>query len=717
MTIPSYQVQTTPTPVWSFLAGNANNSVLFVNLDNGDFITIDDNNGVSPGTSYNGAVLPPGGSIALPANSTWYAVTDQTDAPTLQVTLGGNNWTIPIGDIATQIADSGLALAIAENIAAQGLSLIGAPKALYGGLQPRTGAGIVGVTLDKWAYVPNTSDDFKQYPVWATKVGRPFSGCRRCYSQEGDVPSSSSNDGNAANSATNGFRVDHSLKPFRDATNTYGNNKIPGQGSLTFAQHLTAIKSAVVYLQSVCTNGLTICFWHECNGNGQNGPFGSGGPYGPTTTPQDQTNFHAYHNFYQQACKKATNPALTADVETAVCVAAYSPNSMVGYIVGCNGVQVYAVDYYAHDYASKKTTVPPAVDSVRAQCVTDGTKLAYWEIGLTNGSANDSVSDINTWITQEMISKNVAHMQAGHPMGDTIWFAAPSSGPGPSRNALGSGAAGNCNDPSVIANTASLFDNLSSLPSNVISVGAGASLVIAPLKPSPGAGFAIADGLSYDITLALISAGTPTVPFVQVRMDWFNNDATGGIPVETQIWRCPIGATGTVGTNITGVGPQRGQFLQITFTNLDTVACTVQIQVNSTSRNVESHDWRWDVNASVNVPTFNLANGGDFGNDLGAMNQVSVTSGGGQKRYLFGMRSGWATVRFKPPAASTMDYDLQLMPQSDMGSASLLFITLASTDQDYVATIRLPRCPVAVQATNHDGTTNRNATAHIICEG
>jgi hypothetical protein len=716
--MPSYLVQTNPTPVWGMLAAGIASTVLFVNLDNNDFITIDDNAGVQPGISYNGGVLPPGGSLSLAGNSNWYAVTDQDDSPTLQVTPNGSNWTVPIGDIAVQIAQSGLALAIAQQIAAQGLSLIGAPKALYGGLQPRTGAGIVGVTLDRFAYLPNTSNDFQQYPVWASKVGRPFNGVRRCYIQEGDTPTTSANDGNSSNSATNGFKICVSLKPFRDATNTYGNNKIPGQGNLTFAQHLTAIKATVAYLQSIATHGLEICFWHECNGNGNNGPFGSGGPYGTTTSPQDQTNFHIYHNFYQPACKIATNPSLTGDVTTAICVAAFSPNNMTGYITGCNGLDTYAVDYYSQDFNSKPTTVPPAVDAVRTLAITDSKKFGYWEIGLTNGATNPSVVTVNNWLNDEMIAKNVAYLQAGHIMADTVWFAAPKDGTGgASRNALGSGAAGACNDPTVITNVANLFDQLSSAPSNILSVPGSSSVIVAPLEPSSGAGFAVANGLSYDITLALVSSGTPTIPFVQVRFDWFNNDAAGGIPVETQIWRCPIGNNATVGTNITGVGPQRGQFLQITLTNLDTVACTVQIQVNSTSRSTPKHDWIWDEPSSVQVHGYNMASGGSFGNALGAMNSVSIGAGG-NKKYLFGMRAGNATVRFDVPAAGAgLNYVLAFEPQGDMGSAALINKILTPTDKDFNINIILPRCPISVNVINLDGGAAHNANVQITCEG
>lgn len=718
--MPSILVQTTPTPVWGFLASGVASTVLFVNLDDNDTITVDDNSGVEPGTSYNGGVLPPGGSLSLNGASNWYAVTDATDTPVLQVTPNGGNWTVPIGNIAAQIAQSGLALAIAQQIAAQGLALIGAPKALYGGLQVRTGTGIVGVTLDKWAYTPTTSTDFGQYPIWASKVGRPFNGVRRCYIQEGNVPSSSSNDGNTANSATNGFKVCLSLKPFRDPTNVYGNNKVPGQGSLTFAQHLAAIKTACQYLQSVATHGLEICFWHECNGNGQAGPFGSGGPYGTVTEAQAAANFGAYHNFYVQALKVATNPLLTGNITTVVCVAAFSPNSMPDFIgaVTTATVDNYTVDYYSQDFNSKPTTVPPAVDGIRAQAITDGKKFGYWEIGLTNGSTNPSVATVNSWLVNEMIAKNVSYLQAGHAMADTIWFAAPQDSSGqPSRNALGSGAAGACNDPTVIANADTLFDQLSSAPSNVVPVGAGATVIVPPLQPSPGAGFAIADGLSYDITLNLLSNGTPTIPFVQVRLDWFNNDATGGIPVETQMWRCPVGSSGGIGTFITGVGPQRGQFLQISFISLDTVACTIAIQVNSTSRNVEKHDWIWDELSSPNIATYNMAaNGGEFGNSLGAMNGISIPAGS-QKKYLFGMRAGYITVRFAAPTASSMTYHLNFEPQSDMGTAAILNETILSTDNDFHITIIAPRCPVSVTAINNDGAAAHNANVQITCYG
>jgi hypothetical protein len=712
--MPTYLVQTNPIPVWGMLAAGIASNVLFVNLDNNDFITIDDNAGVTPGISHNGGVLPPGGSLSLAGNSNWYAVTDQDDSPTLQVTPNGSNWTVPIGDIAVQIAQSGLALAIAQQIAAQGLSLIGAPKALYGGLQPRTGAGIVGVTLDKWAYVPNTSDDFGQYSVWAGKVGRPFNGVRRCYIQEGNTPTSSSGDGNSANSASNGFKICVSLKPYRDPTNVYGSNKVPGQGSLTFAQHLTAIKATVVYLQSIATHGLEICFWHECNGNGSSGPFGSGGPYGTTVSPQDQTNFHTYHNFYQAACKVATNPTLTGDVTTAICVAAFSPSNMTGYITGCNGLDTYAVDYYSHDMASKPSTVPPAVDAVRDLAIANSKKLGFWEIGLTNGSANDTVAQINDWLTNEMIAKNVAFLEAGNIMADTIWFAAPSSGPGPSRNALGSGAAGNCNDPTVIANAANLFDQLSSAPSNILSLPGSGTVVVAPLAPSSGAGFAVADGLSYDITLQIATTGTPTTPFTQVIMRWFNNDAAGGIPVEEQIWRCPIG--NAPGALITGTGPQRGQFLEITLVNLDTVACTVAIQVNSTSRNTLKHDWIWDAVSSVGIHTFVLANGGEFGNCIGSVNGVTVNANGGTKKFLFGMRAGPAYIRCAAPGGGSMQYVLNLEPQSDMGSAAFLNETIQSTDKDFKMLVELPRSPFSITATNND-TANRQANIQVVCEG
>lgn len=720
--MPSYLIQNTSMPVWGGLAGGIAATVLFVNLDDFDSITIDDNAGVQPGISYNGGVIPPGGSLSLNGNSNWYAITDAPDDPTLQVTPNGANWTVPIGNIAAQIAQSGLALAIAESIAAQGLALIGAPKALYGGIQVRTGvSGIVGATLDKYAYTPVTSTDFQQYPIWQSKVGRPFNGVRRCYHSEGDaLPSSSSNDGNAANSASNGFKVCFSLKPFRDATNVYGNNKIPGQGNLTYAQHLTAVKAAVVYLQSVCTKGLTVCFWHECNGNGQNGPFGNGGPYGPgVVSPTDQTNFHIYHNFYEAALNQATNGALTGNVERAICTALFSPNSCDGYYPGATHVDVIATDYYAQDLngsASKTADVKAAVATLQAHAVADSKKFAYWEIGITNGSANPAASLVTDWLTNQITAPLVA---PGAPVtGDIIWFAAPkSASDAPSRNALGSGAAGACNNAGVITAAAAMFDQLSSSPSNINTLGAGATLVVTPLAPTPGAGFAVADGLSYDITLNMTSSGTPTIPFVQVQMEWFNNDAAGGIPVETEIWRCPIGNNATAGTFITGVGPQRGQFLQVTLINLDTVACTVGIQINSTSRNVDKHDWQWDEPSSVQIHGYNMATGGSYGNSMGAMNGVSIPAGG-QKKYLFGMRAGNACVRFDVPAAGAgMNYILAFEPQSDMGSAALINKVLTPASNDYTADIILPRCPISVTAINLDGGAAHNANVQLICEG
>lgn len=714
----NFQVSNTPAPVWSFMGGGIPVvPVLFVNQDDNDTVTLGTTASVTPadpGSSI--AILPPSGSISLPGDQSYYAVTDASDNPILSVNPGASSWSPSIVALASQIAASGLALTIAEEIAAQGLSLFGNPTPLYGGNQPQANAGSVGASLSASTFVPNTGSDLASFPIFDANISRPFNTVTRRYYKDGILPVIGNDPQNIAGFAAAGFAMAVTFKPFRDGTNTYGNNKIPGQGNLTFAQHLTAVKTAVAFVQTNAIAGkLEACLYHEMNGNGQNGPFGSGGPYGNVTEAQAEANYKTYVNFYGPAFKLATNGALTADVPLIYVPAVFSPANMVTFFPTPNVYHTgVAFDYYAQDFNSKGSVATTAVDSLEALADSLGFELGIWELGFTNGSSHPGTtgfpwSKVKTFIDQEITGRFLTRLQQSKPNGSIIWFAAPGP-PGPSVNRLDPSYV----DASVMTSIQNMFDQLTSTPSSTSTIGPGATVILTPFNPTPGAGFAIANGISYDITVNQVSGGTGTIPFTQVRLDWFNNDTPLAQPVDTQIWRLPIGQQASTGTVIQGRGPQRGQFLQISVTNLDTVNTSVLVQVNSTSRSVLTDIWKWDPASSVNVHTFVLPGGASYGNSLGSVVAQSIPASG-QKKFLFGMAAGWVFIRcLALSGVGQLTFEIDLEPTSDWGSSALLKETpVAANNGEFFTTAIMPRGPFSITITNADASAH-NASIQCV---
>src|SRR5262249_48961221 len=157
-------------------------------------------------------------------------------------------------------------------------------------------------------------------------------------------------------------------------------------------------------------------------------------------------------------------------------------------------------------------------------------------------------------------------------------------------------------------------------------------------------GYAVANGLSYDITVNLTASTSSTVPFAVVTLSWFNQDSVTAQPVSVQSWTLPAGTTGTAGTITVGAGPQRRQLLQVQIHNLDTVQMSVAIQLNSTARPVQEDNWTWDVGNSPTIPTYLLSNPPPFSNTLCLQSQSSVPAGQTFKR-LCSLFAGEVFVR------------------------------------------------------------------------
>jgi len=252
------------------------------------------------------------------------------------------------------------------------------------------------------------------------------------------------------------------------------------------------------------------------------------------------------------------------------------------------------------------------------------------------------------------------------------------------------------------------------------SIGPGATQTLKPIAPSPTAGYALAAGMAYDITINTISAAAgSTIPILTVTLSWFNTDDPSALPVATQKWSIPIGASGTTGATITGKGPQAGHYLQITVKNNDTVSAIYSVQVNSTGRTISRHEWHWEAPNSVAIPTYNLPGGDGNGLSLGALNGATVNAGT-NKSWLFSLWEGQAGIHFRVAGAAgtnTVKFSLAPQPSGRWNSASVYAAYLptgaASNQQELNDTAIIPRGPCVLTVTNNDAA-NVNVTVSIV---
>jgi hypothetical protein len=108
----------------------------------------------------------------------------------------------------------------------------------------------------------------------------------------------------------------------------------------------------------------------------------------------------------------------------------------------------------------------------------------------------------------------------------------------------------------------------------------------------------------YQLTFTTVMSVSATVPFVTVRVDYFDPTFTDFIDGEHWILLCDNG------NNITysGRGPVRGGGLRVTITNLDaTHTATVTMTVSQTTHHIARDDFRVsNVNANPVIPVYAL---------------------------------------------------------------------------------------------------------------
>lgn len=348
------------------------------------------------------------------------------------------------------------------------------------------------------------------------------------------------------------------------------------------------------------------------------------------------------------------------------------------------GVDLYGNEWVQNQGSAFAKTLAVAQAGNKPMCVP--------EFGTSVGGAVTQANMVAflQWMTQQALTI----LQNGGTLGAWMWWQDNSNPGGP--NVISS--PGDFRVPLLQALAAAVTTPAGG--SGGLSVPAGGSVTLAPLTPTAGGGWADADGMSYDIALQMTAGASSTIPFLTVQLFFYDDDTPTARAVDRVYWHIPMGGNAAGPTRVYGNGPQSGRFMSITLHNGDTVACTGAVQVNSTARQRDIHDWNWSVADSNPVPTYNLASGAGYATNLGEQSGVNVNAGV-TKGWLLSLGAGrvWFWV-----SSTTANVDVQLLaqPSGAFGAAPIWETTLAA-NAPQGQMVLFPRGPVLVNFTNNGG--------------
>lgn len=687
--MPVIQVQQTPTPIWSLIASGGGLPLLLVNLDLTAFITVGDSS-VQPGDT-SAQTIPPLGSISVPANQSWYAITDQDNGPLLQMTVGGGDWSPAPQDIAGTLIASGLAVEIAQAIAQSGVSLLAQPQLLYdlqASAPPLTGTLVgatIGSALNFGPYVGQgqAQNDTTFDGIMGRKMAKS---AQKVYYQVGDPAGVAANILAVIN---DGAAIYASIKPAQTSSNTYANSTVTttGQTCLQEKNNLTAQINNLL-AAGLTTATLKVTLWQE--------PNTSSG----FDTPAHYQNYLSY---YGPAVRALGVPLVYNPV-----IGTVPWNGVSGKPTDSSYDEIVA-DFYGSGYNSgyRLDGTGPNDGGLSLEAAADNHTPSPCPFGLGefNDVAGSGQGSTSYWAPYMAHLQSVfqARLSAGKPLSWLIFWMGNHANNKP-LNQISSSA-----DFKVPALQA-FYDAMTTTVAGG-NIPAGATVSILPSNPAVGTtDLAVANSLSYEITINLVAGIGSTVPFTTVQMFWYATNNPNAKPIATQYWSCPMGSNGTIGTNITGRGPQYGAYLRIKLHNLDSVACTASFQLNSNGRSVARDDWLWDVGSSVSVPTYSIAGAtGQYGNQLASLSSTSVPANG-SITLLLGMFSGPVTIRFTGGGNGKLNFVINPVPSQRFGTGALINETPA--DEFFTSPIYLPRGPLTVTINNSD-TVSHNANVII----
>lgn len=214
--------------------------------------------------------------------------------------------------------------------------------------------------------------------------------------------------------------------------------------------------------------------------------------------------------------------------------------------------------------------------------------------------------------------------------------------------------------------------------------------------------------VGYEVFLNLEFATTPTVPQVDVVIQWNDTASTDSIYSE-EIW---LAIPATSLTFPTKVGPAKGNQLQIRILNQDaSAAVNYQVVVNGSSRSYPDLPWQYDLGTAP--ATYTNVN---MRTEMGLLGSASpsVTVATPVAR-LLPAYYGIAEFAFAPPATGTGI--LSLTPIANVGFTiqPLAPIVAAVAGQAVWAARALPACPVLATITN-TGSATGTFTLSVIAQ-
>lgn len=672
--------------------------ILILNLDDTFNLFVGRSSGMG---ESNALELQPGASTIWDASDATWAFTDSTEPPliasispgTSQLNLGPQQL-IDILGLAT------LAVDIAQAIAQTGVSLLAAPTPLYGGtvVPPPAGASLVGATVGYNLYGGTKANGTTEQAAINSLngfTGRPLGTVvQKIYLSEGQSATGVVR-GDYQQIITNGGMLFISAKPAHTASGTYSDSTVTIAGT-TCLQEKTNLAAIISAFQAAYVaagfpaNSFMMVPWQE--------PGAASSPFLPATSGAYQN----YFQYYQTAISAAGINRV------------YNPASGQGELVqsqqypGDAFVDVILVDYYGED-ANVGTTLATAealADNHLPSPIPFG--LGEWNAAASPKTSLATAKGYWNSYFSYILNLFTARLAAGKTNSWIILYEGFSVASKP----LVPDQITNISD-FKIAGVQQIYDALSvGSTSSSPTIAAGATLIVEPLNPTPGAAFAAAQGISYDISLSLQAGIGSTNPFATVSLEWTNQDIGQAQTVARQRWSCPMGAA--AGTIINGVGPQHGQYLRARVTNNDTVACTlINFMVNSSGRSEPRHNWYWDAPISTALPAYTPADGSSFqgvamgqswGGSLGSLNQISIPATT-KRSWLFSLFAGSVYVRSSGTASGMIQITIHPQPGAVWGQAALLNESPTTEFEDIII---FPRGPCLVTLNNTD------SSAHTI---
>jgi hypothetical protein len=654
--------------------------IVVSNNDNSFTLYADDNQSVTPQSDQIG----PQSSLSFDGSrDIWLSSLNPDVTINAQVVRGGTQWTASPGAIAEALVASGfagiLADATAQAMAAGGIPIIGAPVQLY----DLTGA-VSGntVTIPVGNTIPPLALKTGCYDAGLTQAQADTTFCQivsrgldnnthlvitKKFWTESNWDTSQND---LANYASFGTIVIFCLKPAYPPTTADKTN---------LANFLAAIQG----MGFSAANSI-IVLWQEPNDLSNN------------MTPSD---YQAMLEYYGPTVNASGLP-LVANIGSGqgdTVILEYG-NAAINALNAGVKLAGLAQDFYLYNWLNGAT-----MDGLINLAATNHLAYGLFEHGCRPSDGEQNCIDFMNYVREKLLGV----LAAGNTLLAALYFDGDcsSTGSGSLSSPIGQ-------DPSTpspdfrIALFQQLYDELVVTQSSVLTLPAGKYTVITPVNPSPVAGFASADYLSYEIVMGLEAGTGSTIPFASVYISWYDYDQVTQeqIPVDTVRIVVPMGANGDPNgpAVITGRGPMRGGYMRIEIHNQDTVnASLAYLQGAGTSRTIHKDNWSWDIEKSPAIPGYTLGSGGDHSLVIGRIVSQTIPAGSSFSA-MYGLSAGEVYLREHVSGLTTdqCEFDIQVLPPTLWGAQDIHRAFLGATTENEII-IALPRAPILMTITNN----------------